>query len=128
MKKIILPLLLVSILVIAGCGTTGSTVTDTSSEDTALNKAEEFVGLRDNEIYEKVKTGMTKQQVLDLAGREPTKIQKMESDIGNIEGIAELEELTGQKMKTKTEYECWYYGVLTQICFMDGKVATKANY
>lgn len=102
-----------------------------NKRDTYLDEAEEIGSIKNNEIYEKIKTGMTQQQVLRIIGREPIRIQKMEHDIGTIEGIAELEELTGKKMKTKTEYEYWYYGSrsgLIQIGFRDGKVATKANY
>ena len=80
-----------------------------------------------NEMYEKVETGMTFDEIRTALG-EPSKVQKMESDIGGMVDVSEIEALTGEKMKTKTSMEYWYYmeGLnILQVGFTDGKVSSR---
>ncbi|MBW2984688.1 outer membrane protein assembly factor BamE [Candidatus Woesearchaeota archaeon] len=88
MKKIILTLLILVLLV--GCS----------------ERDEEMDVMDINEMYNKIQTGMTFDEVRSLLG-EPSSVQKMETD------------------------EYWYYikGVnMLQISFIEGKVASRTGY
>lgn len=112
--KQILSFLIVGLVLLSGC--TGNIVTDEN-----IKASIEMVTTDRSDVYDGVKTGMTKQQVEDKFG-EPTKKQQMESDVGGM--MEGLEDLGMDTDDFKMELEYWYYGNV-QIGFMNGKVSTK---